>query len=116
MLFASGVPKEHIDSLTYEEANLLMYGFRNGAFGTLQQAQRDYVNYCLLHNLIEITVAVNSKKRKKVKKPVPFSEYAPGLCSLLGIKQESNLTTSEKVLEMMGITQEQLDAGLRSKD
>lgn len=89
ILFTQGVPKDSIYNLTYEEAQLLMNGYQSGVFGTLQETKRDYITYCQLHNLLELTVAVNSKNKKKPKKPIQFTEYAKEFSSFLGFKPET---------------------------
>lgn len=92
---------------------LLMRGHECGIFGSFGQARRDYNTYCMLHQLSEIMIAVNSKKGKKVKKPVPFSEYDPQLSSFFGAEVLKDVQalgmTAQQTISALGIKQSEVD-------
>ena len=87
VLFAQGIPKEEIQSLTLDEASLMWRGWLNGAYGTLGNSLKQYQLYIQLHSMRENFISAN-KKNYKPKKPIKFEEFDQPIAEFLDISAD----------------------------
>ena len=75
----------------------LWKAYCSGVFGELGQAHRDYINYCKTHELGQILIAANSKKKYTPKKPISFEQYAETLISF--VEGQTEQVTKEQEIQ-----------------